>query len=232
MATLATAERPCTHPKLVTLYATVNPRTVPCSKYNISNTPPTGWKHNATAVQLPPWHNPNQTGTRRIVIQRDRTRMLTNVSRLTGAMHGPVTVYHPATHRSPTAVVGLFKSACMVVGYHGAGLANAVLATGPVCVLELSVNYAIKSGPKHWRSNCNALRRHPGVRLCKTVFLDTQALIGPNPEWNKVNWRDLDLDHHIKGLKYVSIPEDNITTVMTEIKEMESLCCGPALSTP
>ena len=66
-----------------------------------------------------------------------------------GALGSVVTFYGDSESLAETAV--LFSRAKVVVGYHGAGLANVVWQrSSPACAVEISALY---EDGRHWRSN-------------------------------------------------------------------------------
>ena len=83
-----------------------------------------------------------------VLILRTGNRMLHNeqaiLSRLESAVGIPFKAYRPEASFKDT--IRLFAQAAAIVGYHGAGHINAVVATRRVCVLEIST-YQIDGGP-------------------------------------------------------------------------------------
>lgn len=201
----------CAPQNVVALYQAVNANVTPCAVEN--STPPPGWRHPALPIETVPGFSTDApfAKARAVFIQRSSTRHWDNINAFTGAVPpGKVDVYTEKMYAPRT-----FRDACLIVGYHGAGLVNAVFAQRPVCVYELSIRIATNY---RWRSNCKSLATHPAVQQCTTMYLHHSALV-------HLNRTHTDIDHHIKDMPRFAVPDSDTLTVSADIAALYSRCC-------
>ena len=166
------------------------------------------------------WPQLVSAGRGEVLLLRDGSRRFSThlAAKLAAALREPIiwTGEEPAN-----TIVPVFSDACIVVGYHGAGLANVALSATPTCVVEISTTYANGSP---WRSNCRELTKLPYVRGCQTLFIPSARKT--TLSWNSVSrWLGLeDEDHFIKN---EGVVQPRVTaSIYTAISDMRTICCG------
>lgn len=133
------------------------------------------WKRplDSKVISLP-GYNSSARGLDTIFIKRRKSRQWADVDEFRHSLPFPTVTFDPGNTLKPKYAVTTFKQACLVVGYHGAGLANAILARNPVVVVELTVRRFDNN--KVWRSNCRELKHHPTIKKCIVMVLKSEAL--------------------------------------------------------
>ena len=117
-------------------------------------------------------------------------------NRFTKELNMPGVLYYG--NESFKETVEIFANARVVVGYHGAGFANAVFSPWGTIVLEYTTFYDM-NGTRLWRTNGKIAQIHGGlawlrhgIDVDRLTDLDTLA-------------NTHDTDHFIKDLKYVQL---------------------------
>jgi hypothetical protein len=109
--------------------------------------------------------------------------------------------------------VQIFAQSRVVVGYHGAGLANTLFCSSGTIVLEYTTFHDMNA-TKLWRSNEKGIAgKHGHLKWLKhTIDVDRLA-----------NMTDLrsstDVDHYIKGLRYVELTGSTLFNSVQRVKE-------------
>ena len=91
-----------------------------------------------------------------VLLTRASNRVLSPLSALSAGLsaRGKVTAF--SGHESAATTISLFRRANVVVGFHGAGFANAIFARNGTKLVELST-FADEAGTRLWRSNLAVL---------------------------------------------------------------------------
>jgi hypothetical protein len=143
-----------------------------------------------------------------VLINRSTTRMFIQSEELVEALGGrdAVRVYHGTETVLDT--ISLFRSARAIVGYHGAGLANAVFARNGTRVIEITTWMGLNSTSPSWRSVASRVAKW-GNYTTHIVRVPLANQLAANHE----AYRQEDPDHFIKALKWVSLTEQEISQV-------------------
>lgn len=102
-----------------------------------------------------------------------------------------------------------FASARAVVGYHGAGFANALFSPKHTRLVEVST-YVDEANRRPWRSNVGALARWRSFGATHVLRLPVQQILCANG----VSYRQKDADHFLKDLPFVSLTEANVRRIV------------------
>ena len=110
-----------------------------------------------------------------------------------------------------------------VVGYHGAGIANAFFMKNSTSILEIST-YTDLNGTKPWRSNMHSVAMYGRYKQL-VLRLPLQQLLTAN----NASYRTRDPDHFIKNLRLVALTRKNIKEIVAfgrETKHIYRLAFG------
>lgn len=144
-----------------------------------------------------------------VVLQRSNTRIFdeNTFSALCSRLRreGKVVVY--TGRESPSQTVKIFQKARYRVGYHGAGLVNAYFMNNRTRILEISTFKDLKNSDP-WRSNMKEVTKY-GAFETRILRIPIQQLLNAN----NVSYRAFDPDHYVKGLKYVSLTEEDVERI-------------------
>jgi hypothetical protein len=98
----------------------------------------------------------------------------------------------------------MFTNAAGVIGYHGAGFANALFTARPSCIMELTTWYDLES-TRPWRTNRFLIRESPYL-FWYTLHIKLQTLLDANPnatfKFDKV-----------KELSIIKLSESDVVTL-------------------
>ena len=155
---------------------------------------------------LPVHANPSDI----VVLQRSGTRKF-NQETLAAlcsqlSKKGSVVLYRGT--ESARATVDVFQKARYVVGYHGAGLANAYFMNNATRILEIST-YIDLNNTIPWRTNMKEVTKY-GQFDTRVLRIPIQQLL----ETNNVTYRTYDPDHFVKDLKYVSLTHTDMREIV------------------
>lgn len=141
-----------------------------------------------------------------VVIRRLRTRRILEEADLVRALTtcGPVVVFDGT--ESLRRTVDLFRNARVVVGYHGAGLANIVFSRNGTVLIELTTYVR---GTRSWRVNTPSVTKW-GSFHSYVIHIPILHILRANNRTCDV----ADRDHCIKDLPVVTVPDDVRTEVV------------------
>jgi hypothetical protein len=160
------------------------------------------------------------------IVRVGSSRDIKNIQELkeiTAAVLGPsVDLINFYGHESSKETFQLFQSAQVVVGYHGAGLANVAFCKNSTLAIEISVFMDFQM-TKHWRSNSELGILNKGIEW-NTIWLPLNATGFTSDEeiMDSAKNRKLDLDHFIKE-RSVVIPREHSLYVASTIKKFLDL---------
>jgi len=107
--------------------------------------------------------------------------------------------------------IQIFHEADVIVGYHGAAMANILFASRQICFIEIST-YASTDMSRSWRTNSNTLRN---FRPDLNIFVYRIPL---DHGWPTLNTSNVDVhedaDHYIKEFTDISLPKSDIDNVV------------------
>lgn len=142
-----------------------------------------------------------------VLVRRHGTRAFTPDSfrRLHRALArvAPVRVFEG--NESVVDVARAFVYARAIVGYHGAGFANAVFSRCNATLVEVST-YSDEANARLWRSNIASLRRWRQFGQTHTLHLPLQQVLRANGD---IPYRHHDPDHFVKNLRNVSLTDSD-----------------------
>jgi len=101
----------------------------------------------------------------------------------------------------------IFTNAASVIGYHGAGFANALFTARPSCMMELSTWKDLES-TRPWRTNRFLTKESPYL-FWHTLHIKLQTLLDANPAVAKAK-RVAD---YIKELRIIQLSESDVSTL-------------------
>lgn len=107
--------------------------------------------------------------------------------------------------------ISLFRGASAVVGYHGAGLANVVFALNGTVVVEVTT-YTDMNGTHSWRTNMEKVTQW-GTYVKHIIHIPLAELLRANTISHAKFGEVQDVDHFIKGLRYVPLAQREIETI-------------------
>jgi hypothetical protein len=167
----------------------------------------------------------NVASNRRIVVfivragfSRD-VKNIREFKQITTAVLGPsVEIINFYGNESVKDTFRLFQSAQVVVGYHGAGLANTAFCKNDTLVIEISLFMDLNM-TKHWRTNSEVGILNKGLTW-NTIWLPLNAtgFASENEIMIRATRKKLDLDHFIKE-RPVVIPREYAFHVASTIKK-------------
>lgn len=167
-----------------------------------------GCPQSATLHRLLPVHaKPSDI----VLLQRSNTRIFERdtFARLHSQLlaKGNVVVY--TGQESPRATIEIFQKARYLVGYHGAGLVNAYFMNNSTRILEIST-YTDLNNSVPWRTNMKEVTKY-GKFETQVIRLPIQQLLRAN---NVSRYVTTDPDHFVKGLKYVSLTQQDVQRIV------------------
>ena len=125
-------------------------------------------------------------------------------------------VYEFTGRESDTRIMDIFANTALIVGYHGAGFANAFYSPNGTCVIEISTEEDL-SGSKPWRTNSVAISERIANRVrWVTTNINLKPLLEANGIMAPAQAKFLkkDPNHKIKNLKKVSMLRHEISSVL------------------
>ena len=143
-----------------------------------------------------------------VLLKRSGTRSFDEFDKIRDALQhvGPVVVY---TGNEPARrTMDLFQNAKYLVGYHGAGLVNAVFMRNHTKILEIST-YQNLNNTVPWRSNLPSVTRW-GTYVTRVLRLPLEQVLSAN----KAPYRVKDPDHYIKYLKRVRLTDADLREIV------------------
>ena len=101
-----------------------------------------------------------------VLMNRTNTRIFTHETyeALRKGLAALGSVYEFTGRESDTRIMDIFANTALIVGYHGAGFANAFYSPNGTCVIEISTEEDL-SGSKPWRTNSVAISERIANRV-------------------------------------------------------------------
>ena len=152
----------------------------------------------------------HETSSDIVLLQRSNTRIFAKetldmlYSQL--SKKGRVVIYYGT--ETPLNTVRIFQKARYLVGYHGAGLVNAYFMQNSTCILEIST-FTDLNNSRPWRSNMKEVTKY-GTFDAQVLRIPIQQLLNSN----RVKYRARDTDHFVKKLKYVTLTDNDVRTIV------------------
>jgi capsular polysaccharide biosynthesis protein len=156
-----------------------------------------------------------------VLISRKNTRKWANEEHILRqiSLVTPVKIYTGDETLSDT--IQLFHGANAVIGYHGAGLANAVFCQNGTKIIEVSV--ALPSG-KRWRSNVEMVTKYGKFQQFQ-ILMPFEKLAEANNKTLEDIKTDLIMtpkvhfDYYVKDLQWVMADDEVLTKIDAAIKK-------------
>ena len=182
------------------------------------------WKRPQSRKRIATLHGYNASivGTTVVFVKRRYTRRWDKHDSFRRGLPFSSVLFDPGESLQAEYAVSTFLSTCLIVGYHGAGLGNAILSRSPVVVVEITVRRYDNN--RIWRSNCKALKGHPVVTDCIVFPLQTRDL-DTNRLWHLTK-HGPDQDHAIKNLPNVHPSEKELSRLRALIIHLQHKYCS------
>jgi hypothetical protein len=146
-----------------------------------------------------------------VLLHRNNTRVFEPLSlaRLRDALSEKGRVVIFTGKESPLQTVRIFQRARWLIGYHGAGLANAYFMNNSTRIVEISTYEDIESRVE-WRTNMREVTKY-GQFETLLLRIPIQQIM----EANGVHSLPLhDVDHFVKDLRYVKLTSQDVQRIM------------------